>query len=909
MRIVKILILLSWSSIIFSTPMWDYDDMQNFLRAYENYRITIDSKAESHYIPTIRTSYPMNISDICGFVANWQLYAPDSVEHGGIIEAETGELREIIQTDNTQESVIIWSLYKSLFSSGVFDSNTALSLDYVARFPAYNEEISEYSFYYPVWNSGLALLMVIYYSEYFEDTSLYGYGDSCAAFVIDSVLPLTTAEPAYNLLHCYVTAFVAGCLAQYGEYRDEPYFIEEANSLGIRAKDWAEAHPDTAFGWQIWAMSSGTLLWGLIKSYFSYYPDELDNWIDSYILPYFPEIVPSPGEFDPYIWDNSWNIWYANGYRVLNDLSPDSVWYYKYRNIVDYLIAQDTDRDGGIPASVMHGDTMDMSWVSTYLVFMGLEGVWDSLKEYDAGVIRLQLAGQELPYYLAGDTIAIEFQSANCGIMPISDVDIYLLSNFDTIINIEYDMDLGESITDTFIWIPDSTGDYSIRQIVQYLDDMNPINDTLSLSMYITPIVELVGFLMDSAGTMISGEIIFYSIYDSSEILATAETDSSDYQFNVSIPEIYTKVCVRPEFPFPDICFDSVDIASVTDELNIILPYPQVLLVQDDGGIYREYFTAPLDTLNILFSLWDREIGEIPPETMEYFQWQSILWFTGDCEDSIFSYEDIEFMSEFIDSGGKIVLTGQYILENLIETSFWDEYIHAANTGSGEPILLCDIWEEQRYLCTRGDGSAENQVSIDFMVPPDDATAWIVQDCSVIDSNVVAFSRNFSSHGKILFSSLGFEGMGKLSPAQESRTELFAKIFTWLDPAGIENERLCIIPSKIDIQITPNPFNSSCKIFVPAEAKIEIYDLRGNVVYAPSILQFLSPRGERDDSVFGYESEKRSSSLPPCRDVPKGLMRATFIWQPDETISSGIYFVRATTNYGNGITKRIVYVK
>jgi len=33
------------------------------------------------------------------------------------------------------------------------------------------------------------------------------------------------------------------------------------------------------------------------------------------------------------------------------------------------------------------------------------------------------------------------------------------------------------------------------------------------------------------------------------------------------------------------------------------------------------------------------------------------------------------------------------------------------------------------------------------------------------------------------------------------------------------------------------------------------------------------------------------------------------IWQPDEAISSGVYLVRATTDDGQQITKRIVYLK
>ncbi|RLF62718.1 MAG: hypothetical protein DRN33_05265, partial [Thermoplasmata archaeon] len=65
-----------------------------------------------------------------------------------------------------------------------------------------------------------------------------------------------------------------------------------------------------------------------------------------------------------------------------------------------------------------------------------------------------------------------------------------------------------------------------------------------------------------------------------------------------------------------------------------------------------------------------------------------------------------------------------------------------------------------------------------------------------------------------------------------------------------------------------------------------IYDLRGNVVGA-------TPRG-------------RSIEKYPHGDVPTSRR---FIWTPDKSISSGIYFVSATMSGDTYITKRIMYLK
>ena len=81
-------------------------------------------------------------------------------------------------------------------------------------------------------------------------------------------------------------------------------------------------------------------------------------------------------------------------------------------------------------------------------------------------------------------------------------------------------------------------------------------------------------------------------------------------------------------------------------------------------------------------------------------------------------------------------------------------------------------------------------------------------------------------------------------------------------------------PENIKIEISPNPFNSSCAILVPARAEIVIYDLTGQII-------------DRFD----------------C-----GCSRTTWTWHPDESRPSGIYLVRATLG-DLTLAARLVYMK
>ncbi|MCD6594871.1 T9SS type A sorting domain-containing protein [bacterium] len=107
-----------------------------------------------------------------------------------------------------------------------------------------------------------------------------------------------------------------------------------------------------------------------------------------------------------------------------------------------------------------------------------------------------------------------------------------------------------------------------------------------------------------------------------------------------------------------------------------------------------------------------------------------------------------------------------------------------------------------------------------------------------------------------------------------------------------------LVPCQISLSISPNPFNSSCRIMWEASPDadyrdqkvsptIEIFDLRGNVVVGAGSQP--AQKGHR-------------SGLEPTPT------NRTFIWQPDESISSGIYLVRVTYD-GKAITKKIAYLK
>ena len=78
-------------------------------------------------------------------------------------------------------------------------------------------------------------------------------------------------------------------------------------------------------------------------------------------------------------------------------------------------------------------------------------------------------------------------------------------------------------------------------------------------------------------------------------------------------------------------------------------------------------------------------------------------------------------------------------------------------------------------------------------------------------------------------------------------------------------------------------------ISAPAGAEVEVWDLRGLLV--------------------GRFDRLTDRSGEPVAELAEATAISTFIWSPAASLPSGIYLIRATTQDGRQITKRIAYIR
>ena len=108
------------------------------------------------------------------------------------------------------------------------------------------------------------------------------------------------------------------------------------------------------------------------------------------------------------------------------------------------------------------------------------------------------------------------------------------------------------------------------------------------------------------------------------------------------------------------------------------------------------------------------------------------------------------------------------------------------------------------------------------------------------------------------------------------------------------------LPQSIALSAFPNPFNSAVTIFVETlhatSLRIEIFDIAGRRVAQLPSPSVPLPAGEGRNSFSLWEK------------VSEGRMRAEFIWQPEKSLGSGVYLVRAKIG-DESVTKRVVYLR
>jgi len=270
-------------------------------------------------------------------------------------------------------------------------------------------------------------------------------------------------------------------------------------------------------------------------------------------------------------------------------------------------------------------------------------------------------------------------------------------------------------------------------------------------------------------------------------------------------------------------------------DIPMTIGHPNYLLVDDDeGSDYEKYYTQDLAVRPVVHDTWTVADQGVPP--IAYLRgYDNVLWVTGNSRNGLSAAEQA-ILINWLDSPNHqgLVLSGQYLAEDIGETEFHTNYLHArmvnANTGGRQLTGALDnpISNGVSLLLIGGAGAGNNQ-SPNSLEPINGADTLLTYN-NVGGVGAVFYTSDSYSIVYTGFSLEAASGMAQTTPRSEFITRCFDRFYV-LDapieqPAG---------PTQFSLTAPwPNPFNGQARIQVAApnqkSYRLEVTDLAGRTI-------------------------------------------------------------------------------
>jgi hypothetical protein len=303
------------------------------------------------------------------------------------------------------------------------------------------------------------------------------------------------------------------------------------------------------------------------------------------------------------------------------------------------------------------------------------------------------------------------------------------------------------------------------------------------------------------------------------------------------------------------------------------------LVVDDDGGVELEsYFTETLDSLGVVWGIWDRSLASPALEDLEIPE--TVIWFTGQHCPGL-DADDQGLLADYLAGPGRLFITGQDIGYDMCQgtstqrtpesVAFYETYLHASYVQPNSNLFELsgragDPVSAGIDLTIEGGSGADNQLFPD--VVDSLAPARVIFDYS--DPYKHGGIRYESDSSSVVYLSFGFEAIADF----EDREILLSRVMAWLGAtAGIPDPG-----PGIRIVCAPNPATEKALVSLAgskAPALVEIYDVRGRLV--------------------------RKAGVPG-----KGVFTWDLRDEGGRQVSPGVYFVSVATERNRALKKLIL---
>ncbi len=278
---------------------------------------------------------------------------------------------------------------------------------------------------------------------------------------------------------------------------------------------------------------------------------------------------------------------------------------------------------------------------------------------------------------------------------------------------------------------------------------------------------------------------------------------------------------------------------STLDSFRLLVGHPRILMVSKDTSSYNVRFvTNTLDSLHVGYYLV-KAGSNIDPTTIMPDH-DRLIWMGGDNQ-TLMSDNDAAAIVDFLNRGGKMVLSGQYMqaltnfppLLALLHFSLGIQVTPTIQITHIDPIPGSPFASVRTYL-TGGEG-AGNTRSPSVLLQ--DSSALPVYRYDQWNNETAAFVYGEESHPeryRVLVTGFGIESINQ--PYRQPRLyELFERTFAWFDGTLSAPEIAPQLPMTFKVSTYPNPFNSELRVNVQVPnrgtLKMQLIDVLGRTVW------------------------------------------------------------------------------
>ncbi|RMF57047.1 MAG: carboxypeptidase regulatory-like domain-containing protein, partial [Calditrichaeota bacterium] len=244
---------------------------------------------------------------------------------------------------------------------------------------------------------------------------------------------------------------------------------------------------------------------------------------------------------------------------------------------------------------------------------------------------------------------------------------------------------------------------------------------TQNFALQPSPMVTISGMVKDSvSGAPIAANLEIYTTSNKpgapDTSMGSVVSSDGNYTFTVPAFEDY-EIIVTPETPYPQTTVTVTNLPGSGLQLDIPLNVARILVVNDDVDNSGEvYFQEALDNIGQSYHVW-RTSEKGVPQLADYLLFPSprmVIWFTGNASNAVLSDAEQQSLAEFLDNGGRLLLTGKDIAETSSSGTLLTNYLEVSHAGNYVPPAVRGvpgdpIGEGLLVLTTGGPGNQNSK--------------------------------------------------------------------------------------------------------------------------------------------------------------------------------------------------------